>query len=902
MDTKSKLSRNSRRGDTFFSALIFLFVLIGTLRLCCEKTLHESKLSAIFIEETQAYYLLENLMAFTRDYVYQALQDPKTPHVFLGLKAFREKETTYATENNKKILDFKGSLSQEQIVPSDFPLQIDWTKTLIEGGPIFWQDKNKNDNDERYLSEIYMLGTLHINSKFVPNWDTHMVQTIEIERNPLCDFQLYSEGDISMGGNITTKNSNWYINFSRPIQINGNSQFPRYQGWNNGETNKINFNNKFNIAGFGLKIKEKNSSASYIKIPSKYCIYDNSSFYNNFTNPYTTGENSYKTGNINLYSYLSNTSGSSKIYKDYQLFDKSNGQVMTRSRILRPSGFDPISDWGYWVPGSTTGTGGKDENNRMLEFCFGFHNLCKTSAVRSSNMFSTSRPKNAMKNLRGLNEYQMLEKAWLVETQKPINYPCLGITILLKTSSNVKNLTHVDNLLYPTYKSDYFPCTKDNIFLTRYLSLKSKNLSIIDLIYFYIDKEFSISNEESAALPSSNSIRNLNTAQFFQKIWNNKLVISGISTINIDPLSSVKEKSEFKPNGYNDDSCPPHKLVDKGNHWELDDYITRVKMGETYQFMYDKNRSKWIQIVDIDINKLSSEINWNEANHILKINTFWIGHGNNANRNYKNYASDNNNDIRLDYINNRKRFFDTYTQEGSYNYGKDPVIDIGVRLINAGTLPLGGLTIVCPFPLYIKGNFNTNSPKPALIVTDSLTVLSNEWKDWKSVFDYKDSYLFSNNGKTTISGRNPPEIYANIITGRAHPKYWLNDIGLNPDNGFHDAIRTLEDMSSPLKLHGSLMLPYYCQQQWEPPINFCHKSRSPTGYGPVNLFLENDTIKPTPGMPFYNKVNRGRKTQVIGHIAYSILQNIARDIKVSNSFSTYHNYLPNYLKYEEAPK
>ena len=569
---------------------------------------------------------------------------------------------------------------------------------------------------------------------------------------------------------------------------------------------------------------------------------------------------------------------------------------MTRSRTIRPSGFDPISDWGYWLSGNTTGSGGKDKNSRILEFCFGFHNLCKTAIYGGYNIFSYSYPKTAMQNLRALNEYQMLEKAWLVETQKPINYPCLDITIELKSNSNVKNLTHINNLPYTTYNSDYFPCTKDNVFLSRYLNLISKEASIINDIRVYEYKESKLSNAEAAVLPSSNSNKKFDNTQIFQKIENNKLVVSSLSIKPIDSLSSIKQKSKLTPEGYDDESCPPDKLVDEGTYWVLGSKKTRVRMGETYQFMYDKNRAKWIQIVDIDLQALNSQVNWNNFNHILKINAFWIGHAYNANRNYKHYASNNSSDIRYDYITNRKSFFNTYTQEGSYTYEKDPVIDIGVRLINAQTLPSGGLTIVCPFPLYIKGNFNTSSPEPALIVTDSLTVLSSEWQDWRSMLDYKNSRLFSINGNETISGRTPPEIYANIITGRTHPKYWLDDAGLNPDNGFHDAIRTLEDMSNPLKLHGSLMLPYYCQQQWEPPINFCHKKRSPSGYAPVNLYLYKNERKPSVAMPFYHKINRGRKTQAIGNTTYSVLQTIAKDISVSDSLSTYQGRLPNYLR------
>lgn len=51
------------------------------------------------------------------------------------------------------------------------------------------------------------------------------------------------------------------------------------------------------------------------------------------------------------------------------------------------------------------------------------------------------------------------------------------------------------------------------------------------------------------------------------------------------------------------------------------------------------------------------------------------------------------------------------------------------RLVNGSTLA-GGLTVATKNPLYIQGNYNSVSKKPAAVMTDAMTILSNSWNDW----------------------------------------------------------------------------------------------------------------------------------------------------------------------------
>ena len=922
----NRLFKNS--GNAFVSSLIFLFVLIGTLRMCCEKTLHEAKLTSIFIQETQGYYLLENLMALARDYAYQIVQNPREPNLFLSPNAYRTKDKSQNA--NTYVIDFNGSLSKEQIVPNDFPLQITDNGWDIKGGPIFWKDNRKNANDERYISEVFMLGSLNLISNLLPNWTAHTVQTMEIERNPLCDFQLYAEGDITINTNIAP--SSWAMTFSGPIQINGNARFSQYNG---DKANNITFQNKLNFAGHAIEINNK-SVEDYI-LPEKYHLFSTHDFY---TNVYNTGYETYK---LNVYNsttprqidcYNKNPSPvSANTYDDYARFayDTYKGNLNPYSRIYRPCGFDPENYYGWWDTTETrTSDPSIDKDKFVLNYCFGLHNFAQSSAQTSHDLYSEKyaaySPTQAMQKLRGLNAYQMTEKARLVELQKPITGP--GITLTLMINDNIptegSSLYVNNNFIYPTYIAKAFPPTKDNIFLNRYLKLKTQHDYLLfvqnKFLQAYGNNFFSLDN---ATQPTTSPNIQAHPG-FHDNLVNNKLGFSAIrNTYPSIPSTFILEKNSFPLSSYNNDNYPPSKLVDCTTHWEIDNYVTRITTNESYNFLYDRNRAKWIQIIDFDIGALKDAIDseismdvWDKARHTILINTRWQG----EKQPTRNYKINDSQDIRIDYATNRETFFDCY-KDGSYNLptGSEPVIDLGIRLINAEELPTGGLTFYSPYPIYIKGDFNTINTKPALIITDSITVLSPLWQDWRSSMDYYFSKLYYDGSKytshVTFSDAQVPTIYADIMTGRTHPYFWIKTPDItegkqtyNPqsDFGIHDTFRTLEDLTERIKFHGSILLPYHCQEQWEPPIDFCKTTRNPVGfaYPNIDIFSRADVGIPA-CMPFYYKINRGRKTHCLGKTAYETLAGTTLYNKdwatASNTFSDYHTALPNYLKYETAP-
>ncbi|MDR1254634.1 MAG: hypothetical protein LBJ78_01225 [Puniceicoccales bacterium] len=875
--------------------------------------MYEARLSAIFMQETQGYYLMENAMHLVRDYAYQLTQNPKMPNIFLGVDAYKRKVSG-------EVINFNTSFAKTQIAPADFPLQPGTWEVF--GGPIFWQDKKKDNNDERYLSEVFLLLNLNIVSNFVPNWTMRMVQLMEIERNPLCDFQIYSEGDTAYNGNLDGG-----ATFYGPVQVNGNFRISRYTGKGSSSTY---FLNRFNIAGHLLRIKQSGDSNSSIAIPSKYCLYDNGTFYNGYTNPYSSSANNVYFQNYRIGSSQSNNHGSAVSTNYYSnvtgTFDKDCtlswwwGNVTTRGRIYRPTGFDPIAYLGWWYPTYTTVASATNEH--AVDLCAGLYNLCNTenqSGPCAYNGTNIAKVRSAFSSLRGLTNKQITEKARLIEAQKPCRFPRLTVDVFINQTAQTLNFTPTINFPYITYSTAHFPATKDNLYVKTYLNFVDpyNNNSPNNLIasvglrkgtpsstryYYFVDNE----------TPNSGTF-NVESEKVFMQMFNNKLTVCGITDSTPTGTSYIKQKTETVGT-VSDTSAPPAKLVDYGTYWRpesFDNKIARTFIPSHNNFIYDRNRAKWIQLLDFDVAAFITSLNsgspmtlasfQNDVKNTLYFHRYWLGSRNGDN--YKVYSSTSQ-DIRTNYIASRTTFLNSYNN-GSYVYPSSlsPVLDFGIRIINASALPAGGLSIVCPFPLYIKGNFNTSSTQPkAFIVADSLTLLSDSWQDWSSGTDSYNSYLRTSSGDSnhTVAG-SAPSIYAHIMTGTTHPDFWLKDNKneLQPDFGIHGAFRALQDIGPAVNFQGSLMLPYYCKIQWEPPISFCDYGRNPYSYAPPDInFADFRSMRPTACMPFYHRINRGRKTQTIGDATYNVLKNIYNADTTSTGYSmtTYTNALPNYLK------
>jgi hypothetical protein len=139
-----------------------------------------------------------------------------------------------------------------------------------------------------------------------------------------------------------------------------------------------------------------------------------------------------------------------------------------------------------------------------------------------------------------------------------------------------------------------------------------------------------------------------------------------------------------------------------------------------------------------------------------------------------------------------------------------------VRIKNCQFLPVGGLTIATPNPLYVKGRFNvdnsqlgttnTSLSKPASLVADAVTLLSRNWADFNSY--------------STLAGRLalPTTFNAAILTGI---------VPTSPGNGadcysggIENTLRLLEDWNygggQQLTFNGSLAVVFPSQVADQP--------------------------------------------------------------------------------------
>ncbi len=110
----------------------------------------------------------------------------------------------------------------------------------------------------------------------------------------------------------------------------------------------------------------------------------------------------------------------------------------------------------------------------------------------------------------------------------------------------------------------------------------------------------------------------------------------------------------------------------------------------------------------------------------------------------------------------------------------------------------GPLTLVTDNPLYIHGSFNTFNKQPAALMSDALTILSNNWGDvdGDGVFDSDLDYSLLN-----LSGRpaTSTTVNAAIMTGNV-------DMGASFNGGLENLPRLLEQWSGvQLTLLGSLV-------------------------------------------------------------------------------------------------
>lgn len=167
----------------------------------------------------------------------------------------------------------------------------------------------------------------------------------------------------------------------------------------------------------------------------------------------------------------------------------------------------------------------------------------------------------------------------------------------------------------------------------------------------------------------------------------------------------------------------------------------------------------------------------------------------------------------------------------------------GVRLVSGHTLPQGGLTVATPNPLYVKGHYNsppspnhrgtsnTSNTRPASLVADAVTILSENWNDTKG-----NTTLGSGNRNATDTTVNAAFL-AGIVPSN----------GTYYSGGVENFPRFLENWSGrTFTYNGSMVVMYYSQfasapwtgtgviynppnRNWAFDINFLDATKLPPG-------------------------------------------------------------------------
>ena len=168
-----------------------------------------------------------------------------------------------------------------------------------------------------------------------------------------------------------------------------------------------------------------------------------------------------------------------------------------------------------------------------------------------------------------------------------------------------------------------------------------------------------------------------------------------------------------------------------------------------------------------------------------------------------------------------------------------------VRLKNASTLPRA-TTIATNNPLYTLGNFNTVSKKPAALLADAVTALSNNWSDARSWDD-----LAARSATAT-------QVNASVMAGTTE----TGEDGQGYNGGFENLLRLLEEWDgTTFTWRGAAVSLWYSRQ-----------ATNPWAYGgyytdPLRDWAFDidllDIANLPPGTPMVNIVQRTQWSQVI---------------------------------------
>jgi hypothetical protein len=236
---------------------------------------------------------------------------------------------------------------------------------------------------------------------------------------------------------------------------------------------------------------------------------------------------------------------------------------------------------------------------------------------------------------------------------------------------------------------------------------------------------------------------------------------------------------------------------------------------------YDYREGDNVKAVQLDVSKLNT----------------WL----NTNANAANYQNQNNGTG----VSTSKG----HNINGVYVYNSippasgSPGVLPAVRLVNGQQLPSAGLTVATPFPIYVKGNYNTttNGSKfslalgdttntaPAGLMGDAITVLSGNWSDTNTV-------------NTSINSRTPTTTTINA----ACLEGIVPSDGTHYSGGVENFLRLLENWSGvTLSYNGSIVVLFTSQYASSPWPGTGTVYNPPTrAWGFDNNFMQQGKLPP----------------------------------------------------------
>lgn len=176
----------------------------------------------------------------------------------------------------------------------------------------------------------------------------------------------------------------------------------------------------------------------------------------------------------------------------------------------------------------------------------------------------------------------------------------------------------------------------------------------------------------------------------------------------------------------------------------------------------------------------------------------------------------------------------------SHRYGDAPVI----RINNAATLPVGGLTIATDLPMYIKGNYNTTSKKGSALLSDALTLLSPSWSDANS------SLALNSRVASSMS------VNACIMTGHVATIY-----GSTYSGGLENNFRFLEKWTGYTVTYRGSIIDLWFSQFATAPWSYGAFYTAPTRNWGFDTDLNSPANWP-PGTPRVQTIQRGQWRQI----------------------------------------